>query len=81
MGCEPVMKELPGTATHKHKCEQCGFVWRHSNECAGSVQSHVCAVCTHVERWWYEGPEEPSVHPSDKDAIAKLRNEYENTAD
>jgi hypothetical protein len=45
--------------THKHMCRICGFVWRHSDACAGSRSEHACASCGWEEYHHYDGPFEP----------------------
>lgn len=37
------------TGEHNHKCDACGFVWRHHNEMAGDAKAHTC-VCG-KEQW------------------------------
>lgn len=39
--------------THKHKCPnpQCGHVWEHGREAAGSQKAHECPKCG-TEQWW-----------------------------
>ena len=56
---ESVKYESP-KGLHRHKCEKCGYVWEHSNSCAGSDSDHECPKCKTEEWCWYEGPEPPT---------------------
>lgn len=29
---------------HRHRCD-CGFVWQHSDDCAGNLEAHHCPAC------------------------------------
>lgn len=59
--CRSVMNELPGEATHKHKCDRCDFVWRHTEACVGDHAAHTCAKCGATDqRWRYRGLDEPT---------------------
>lgn len=71
--CRTILTELPGMVTHKHKCDECGFVWRHSDSCAGDLHAHLCPVCGVKQYFRYEGLDEPIVHPDDQEGILKLR--------
>lgn len=56
-------------ATHKHKCQSCGFVWEHEDACDDHHNavpgSHECLHCGSCN--WalgiYDGPEEPGSTP------------------
>jgi hypothetical protein len=41
--------------THRHKCEQCGFVWEHETTgCINNTKAHTCRCG--AEQWeWYKG--------------------------
>jgi rRNA maturation endonuclease Nob1 len=49
-------------ATHQHKCERCGYVWRHPDTWAGDPEAHTCRYCG--SRVWkrYLGWEEGERH-------------------
>ena len=47
---------------HRHKCQDCGTVWEHSDRMAGNEAAHHCPSCkVELEGGWfrYEGPEAP----------------------
>lgn len=43
--------------THKHKCPECGCVWRHPDR--SRHEAHYCPDCGRYENLKYYGPEEP----------------------
>ena len=43
------MNEIPITH-HVHKCEKCGFLWSHSDECRGNQAAHTCPCGEEVWR-------------------------------
>jgi len=36
---------------HRHKCCDCGTVWEHSDDHAGSLESHTCPKCGREPIW------------------------------
>ncbi len=49
--------------SHKHKCEECGRVWRHTPLASWSeaqhMSEHLCPNCGAMEKSIYIGAEEP----------------------
>lgn len=50
---------------HRHKCESCGHVWEHGNECRNNFAAHICA-CGNVESYHYTGPERPTTQKTER---------------
>lgn len=48
------------TAYHKHKCDNCGFVWEHSDAWKENVPAHTCTKCSHIQSSKYHGDEKPA---------------------
>lgn len=41
--------------SHRHKCNNCSFVWRHHNRMFGTTEAHTCGRCGREQWWKYEG--------------------------
>lgn len=64
-------KKRPGT--HRHMCPNpsCGYVWEHSNSCAGNLEAHRCEKCG-TEQWWhYDGKQLPGTTAASRAAENK----------
>lgn len=51
------------SVVHKHRCQECGFVWSHSADQIKSDRqndkAHLCPACGQSESYmWYEGPKD-----------------------
>ncbi len=51
---------------HRHKCDNCGQIWEHSNSCAGNEHAHTCTTCGHKNWERYKGPDAPIMTIEDK---------------
>ena len=42
--------------SHKHQCDECGFIWEHGDHNAGNEETHICP-CGEVvwERYYEDG--------------------------
>lgn len=56
--CKSVQSNASNLRTHKHKCNHCGYIWRHTEACAGDKEAHTCDKCGEAEYLRYRGPEE-----------------------
>ena len=48
--------------SHSHKCQGCGWVWTHSDSCAGDQDAHTCEKCGDVVFRLYHGLDVPASH-------------------
>jgi len=48
---------------HKHKCNNCGHVWQHSDNCAGVTSEHTCPNCGN-ESWVRYNGTDPVSEPN-----------------
>lgn len=39
---------------HKHRCDHCGSVWRHTEARKGDVKAHTCPICGRQQWFVYE---------------------------
>lgn len=35
---------------HYHRCDHCGTVWKHSDDCKGDLKAHQCPECGEPEQ-------------------------------
>ena len=40
--------------SHRHKCDNCGYIWEHSNFCRGDTKAHTCPNPDCGKQKWYQ---------------------------
>lgn len=45
---------------HKHKCDYCQYIWKHSNNCFGNIEAHTCPRCSKLQWFRYTGLKPPT---------------------
>lgn len=43
------------TDTHKHRCGECNYIWRHGDNMAGNKKAHTCPRCGQIQWYQYTG--------------------------
>src|SRR5689334_9698530 len=52
--------------SHKHRCDDCGTIWQHGNDCNKRGEelrqrTHTCPECGRKQFEWYEGSRKANV--------------------
>lgn len=55
------MIEVDADNMHRHKCDKCNTVWRHSFKARGRLAYHRCPECGREQWIPYDGPEEATI--------------------
>lgn len=45
---------------HRHRCDSCGRVWEHGEDCYGDWNAHKCPRCGESQIVLYRGDEPPT---------------------